>query len=136
MENIYFYPAVLEKGEDGGWGLYFPDFPGTAVLHDDLTALAAEARSVLAFRIIELEESGQALPLPSEPSNIVLEDESARIVFLDVFMPPRRDEAANRSVSKNCTMPKWMRDAGDAAGLNYSLILQNGIKEALGIQKQ
>jgi len=68
--------------------------------------------------------------------SIELEDASDKIVFVEVYLPPYRDEAANKSVTKNCTLPKWLRDAGDEAGLNYSLILQNGLKEALGINNQ
>ncbi|MCC3375730.1 type II toxin-antitoxin system HicB family antitoxin [Cohnella sp. REN36] len=135
MENYYIYPVVVERGEVGGYGLYFPDFPGTAILHDDLTKAITEAKLMLAFRARELEESGQPLPKPSTPESIKLEGPSDRIVFIEVYMPPYRDDAANKAVTKNCTLPKWLRDAGDEAGVNYSLLLQNAIKEALGISR-
>lgn len=48
-------------------------------------------------------------------------------------MPPYRDEAAEKAVTKNCTLSKWLRDAGEEAGLNFSQLLQTSIKEALGI---
>ncbi|WP_139995488.1 hypothetical protein [Paenibacillus paridis] len=57
-----------------------------------------------------------------------------RIVFVDIFDPPYREEAANKAVTNNCTMPKWLKEAGEDAGLNFSRILQRGIKEALGIE--
>lgn len=116
--------------------MYFPDFPGTAVTAVKLTEGLSRAKELLAFRAQELEESGQALPVPSELEQIELEDKSDRIVFVEVFMPPYRDAAANKAVTKNCTLPKWLRDAADDAGLNFSQVLQSGLKDALGIDKQ
>lgn len=135
LQSHYIYPVVAERSEDGGLGLYFPDFPGTAILAPEVTAAIKQAREVLVVRLLELEDQGVAIPAPSAPDQIELLDPSDRIIFIEVYMPPYRDEAANKSVTKNCTMPKWLRDAGDQAGLNYSLILQNGIKEALGISQ-
>lgn len=132
--NHYMYPVVVEKTETN-LSMYFPDFPGTAITSDDLIEGLARAKELLAARAIELEESGRSMPAPSAPEDIELFDPSDRIVFVEIFMPPYRDDAANKSVTKNCTLPKWLRDAGDRAGVNYSMILQSGLKEALGIQK-
>lgn len=136
MKNEHIYPIVIERGEDGGYGLYLPDFPGTAILEDDLTKAIAAAKSMLVARLIELEEKGEPYPVPSSPENIELEAPTDRIVFVEVFLPPYRDEAANKAVTKNCTLPKWLRDAGESAGLNFSQLLQNSLKEALGIDKK
>jgi hypothetical protein len=75
-----------------------------------------------------------AVSVPSAPENIALLDASDRIVFVEVYMPPYRDEVTNKAVTKNCTLPKWLRDAGEEAGLNFSQLLQTSIKEALGIK--
>ncbi|MFH5185701.1 type II toxin-antitoxin system HicB family antitoxin [Paenibacillus sp. TAB 01] len=135
LQSHYIYPVVTERAEDGGLGLYFPDFEGTAILAPDVTAAIKQAREVLVVRLLELEAQGIAVPPPSAPDQIELLDPSDRIIFVEVYMPPYRDEAAHKSVTKNCTLPKWLRDAGDQAGLNYSLILQNGLKDALGIKR-
>ncbi|WP_041444814.1 hypothetical protein [Syntrophobotulus glycolicus] len=47
----------------------------------------------------------------------------------------KADEAQNKSVTKNCTLPKWLRDAGEEAGLNFSQLLQASIKDALKINE-
>ncbi|GAB7389342.1 type II toxin-antitoxin system HicB family antitoxin [Bacillaceae bacterium] len=132
-KNHFIYPVVVEKAEDGGIGMYFPDFPGTAILAKDLIDGIKRAKEMLANLILEREEQGIALPSPSNPETIELLDPSGRIVFIEVYMPPYRDEDANKSVTKNCTLPKWLRDAGEEAGLNFSQLLQTAIKEALGI---
>jgi predicted RNase H-like HicB family nuclease len=127
------YPVVVEKAEDGGIGMYFPDFPGTAILASDLIDGMKRAKEMLASRLLEVEEKGEEVPKPSDPTAIELNDPGDRVVFIDIYMPPYRDEDANKSVTKNCTLPKWLRDAGEAAGLNFSQLLQASIKEALGI---
>ncbi|TNJ64240.1 type II toxin-antitoxin system HicB family antitoxin [Paenibacillus hemerocallicola] len=134
FQTHYLYPVVIEQTESN-LSMYFPDFPGAAVTAVDLVEGLARAKELLAFRIVELEETGQPLPDPSAPEKIELEEASDRIVFLEVFIPPYRDAAANKAVTKNCTLPKWLRDEGDKAGLNFSLILQNGLKDALGLAK-
>jgi len=134
MSNHLIYPVVAEKAEDGGIGMYFPDFPGTAILSIDIADGIRRAKEMLANLVLEKEEQGQQLPKPSDPENIELLDTSDRIVFVEVYMPPYRNEAANKAVTKNCTLPKWLRDAGEEAGLNFSQLLQTSIKEALGIK--
>lgn len=134
LQTHYLYPVVIEQAKKN-LSIYFPDFPGAAVTTVEWVEGLARAKELLALRIVELEEAGQPLPAPSSPDEIELEEASDRIVFLEVFMPPYRDAAANRAVTKNCTLPKWLRDEGDKAGLNFSLILQNGLKDALGLTK-
>lgn len=135
MKTRYVYPMVVER-TDTNLSMYFPDFPGAAVTAEELTEGLTRAKELLAARALELEEANQELPVPSEPDQIDLEDPSDRIVFVEVFMPPYRDAAANKAVTKNCTLPKWLRDAADEAGLNFSQVLQSGLKEALGIESR
>lgn len=135
MKSRYIYPVVVERAESN-LSMYFPDFPGTAVTAIELTEGLSRAKELLAFRALELEEAGQQLPRPSEPDEIELEDPSDRIVFVEVYMPPFRDVAENKAVTKNCTLPKWLRDAADEAGLNFSQILQSGLKDALGMDRR
>ena len=134
MSGHVIYPAVVEKAEDGGIGMYFPDFPGTAILTVDIANGVRRAKEMLADLVLDKEDQGQRLPEPSSPENIELLDVNDRIVFIDVYMPPYHNEAANKAVTKNCTLPKWLRDAGEEAGLNFSQLLQASIKEALSIK--
>ncbi|AJK28056.1 type II toxin-antitoxin system HicB family antitoxin [Paenibacillus larvae] len=132
-KDIFIYPVVIEKsGEDVA--LYFPDIPGTAIIAADTVSGIKEAKSMLIDRLIEMEDKNLDIPKPSEPEDIELNDESDRIVFVEVFLPPFRDEAANRAVNKNCTLPAWLRDAAEDAGLNFSQHLQTSLKKALGIK--
>lgn len=134
MVNTFIFPAVVEKADDGGVGLYFPDVPGTAVLAPNIQTAVKDAKNMLIDCILEMEHNNMAIPVPSDPDDIELNDASDRIVFVEVFLPPYRDAAANKSVTVNCTVPQWLRDAGKDAELNFSQLLQNSVKEALGIK--
>ncbi|KJS49409.1 MAG: hypothetical protein VR66_08675 [Peptococcaceae bacterium BRH_c23] len=114
--------------------MYFPDFPGTAILSIDIADGIRKAKEMLVDLVLEKEEQVQPLPIPSAPENISLLDANDRIVFVEIYMPPYRNEAANKAVTKNCTLPKWLRDVGEEAGLNFSQLLQASIKDALGIK--
>lgn len=131
--NHFIYPVVVEQSEDN-YSMYFPDFTGTAILVDEITEGIREAKTMLAFRILELEEKDLESPIPSNPESIELHDSTDRIIFIDVYIPPYRNESANKAVTKNCTLPRWLRDAGEDAGLNFSQLLQTAIKEALNIK--
>lgn len=133
--NHFVYPIVVETNDDGDLGLYFPNFPGTAILVDDIREGILESKDMLAFRILELEENDSPVPTPSNPADIELHATTDRIIFVEVYIPPYRNEAANKSVTKNCTLPKWLRDAAEDAGLNFSHVLQSALKEALGLEQ-
>ncbi len=135
MTNHLIYPVVVEKADDGGLGLYFPDFPGTAILSLNITDGIRKAKEMLANLAMEREEQNQPLPTPSTPAEITLYDAADRIVFIEVYLPPYRNEVENKSVTKNCTLPKWLRDAGEEAGLNFSQLLQTSIKDALNLNE-
>ncbi|WP_322922570.1 type II toxin-antitoxin system HicB family antitoxin [Paenibacillus campi] len=139
MKDHYIFPAVVEihphhaKTPESGVGLYFPDIPGTAVLAPDMYTAIIDAKNMLIGILLD-PELNLAIPEPSDIADIELNDPSDKIVFIEVFLPPYRDAAANKAVTVNCTVPQWMRDAGKEAKLNFSQLLQQSVKEALGIK--
>jgi post-segregation antitoxin (ccd killing protein) len=42
-------------------------------------------------------------------------------------------ESSSKSVKKTVTIPSWLNEAGMKKKLNFSKILQDGIKKELGI---
>lgn len=128
----YIYPVVVEETPTGV-SMYFPDFPGTAVTAPSVVVGIKDAKVMLIHRIEELNGNNEPVPVPSEIGSIQLEEPTDRIIYVEVFViPPDDDE----TVTKNCTMPKWLRDAGNEAGLNFSQLLQQSVREALGIDRR
>ncbi|MGY3386830.1 putative RNase H-like HicB family nuclease [Paenibacillus polymyxa] len=134
MNDFYTYPVVVETAEDNGLGLYFVDFPGTAVIAPDFPTALRDAKMMLVDLILELLDQRKEIPVASEPDSIQLNDPSDRIVYVEIYLRPYADAEANKAVTINCTAPKWLKEAGNKANLNFSQLLQNSIKEALGIK--
>ncbi|WP_251574763.1 type II toxin-antitoxin system HicB family antitoxin [Paenibacillus sp. MER TA 81-3] len=129
----YIYPVVVEETPTGV-SMYFPDFPGTAVTAPSTVVGIKDAKAMLIHRIEEMHDNNELVPEPAETGSIQLEEPSSdRIIYVEVFVIPPADD---KTVTKNCTMPKWLRDAGEEANLNFSQLLQQSVREALGIEKR
>ncbi|CAH8718216.1 type II toxin-antitoxin system HicB family antitoxin [Paenibacillus thiaminolyticus] len=128
----YIYPVVVEETPTGV-SMYFPDFPGTAVTAPSVVAGIKDAKAMLIHRIEELHDNNDSVPEPSGIDAIELEAPNDCIIYVEVFVIPPTDD---KTVTKNCTLPKWLRDAGEDANLNFSQLLQQSVREALGIEKR
>jgi len=42
----------------------------------------------------------------------------------------------NRTIRKNLTLPSWLNDLAVKAGVNFSQVLQEGLKEKLDVQNR
>lgn len=51
-------------------------------------------------------------------------------------MPAIRDAMESKAVKKTLTVPKWLNDEAERKKLNFSQVLQAGLKEALGIENR
>jgi len=50
-------------------------------------------------------------------------------------MPMVRDEMANKAVKKTLTIPQWLSDLAEERKVNYSRLLQEALKDHLGVHK-
>ncbi|WP_337999138.1 hypothetical protein [Desulfofalx alkaliphila] len=42
----------------------------------------------------------------------------------------------NKAVKKSLTIPKWLNDAAEEHGVNFSQVLQHALKQYLGIRSR
>jgi predicted RNase H-like HicB family nuclease len=146
MKDII-YPAIFVKeagDNDGSFAVIFPDILGAVTQGDDLPEAFRMGTELLTTLLYWDYEDGKELPKPSpvnevdyvkywrehyneEPSP---DDEWFVSLVTTRFLANRYNEAVERV---NCTMPGSLKAAAQRAGLNFSMILQEGIKEALGI---
>lgn len=133
MKEIkYAYPIVLKKTDDNFYYVVIPDFDiGTQ--GEDIPEAMAMARDAIGLMGIDYEDDGIEIP---KPNTVEFETEENDIVTLvDVDFVAYRKKVDNRAVKKNCTIPYWMSEAADKAGVNYSRLLQEAIVNFLGISK-
>src|SRR5215469_13933319 len=108
-----FYPAVLERGEGGAIGAWFPDFPGcvaAALTEEEVMALAADALEE-AMRTVA--ESGEGLPTPTSIEAIAIPPGSDVIGLVALgATPPDPSERVNVYLPKSL-IERVDREAAD-----------------------
>lgn len=70
MKDIYCFVAVLEKGQSGEYGVYFPDLPGCVSGGESLEEAMKNAKEALLLHLYGMEEDGENIPEPSEPEAV------------------------------------------------------------------
>ena len=100
MKDRYSYVAIFEYNEDG-ISIEFPDLPGCYPCADreDTEGALKNAKEALGLHIWGLEQDEEELPIPSEITSIVLQENQIP-VLIEVFMPPIRERINSKFVKK------------------------------------
>ena len=128
-KDTYSYIAVISFDDDG-ISIDFPDLAGCFTCAENDNEIFKMAKEVLGLHLWSIEKDNEPIPKPSTLKDIKLEDNEATIL-VDVFMPPVRDRINNRVVKKTLTIPQWLNAEAERQGVNFSMVLQNGLKQYL-----
>ena len=79
------YPAIID-GEQGAYGVVFPDLPGIAAMGDTVDAALANAKEVLRDYAIETGRDGDDLVAPSSMEDVEI-GEGERLVSVPLIRP-------------------------------------------------
>ncbi len=131
----YIYPAIFDPNENNGYTVTFPDLPGCITEGDTVDEALLLAAEAMALHLYGMERDGDEIPQPTKPTDVSLEDTipGAFVTLIQTHTEPIRDELLNRSVKKTLTVPQWLNDEAESAGINFSQTLQYALKEKLGI---
>ena len=130
-KNLRVYPALFFHDEDAIC-VEFPDLPGCVTFGDTMEEALDSAKEALEGFLYSLEKDNDPVPAPT-PFEQVEVEKGAILVAISVRMDIVREEEANRSVTKSVTIPAYLNKLGIENRLNFSNILQEGLKERLGI---
>lgn len=130
-EDIAVYPAIFEL-ENSSYTIIFPDLPGCISCAESEYEAVIMARDALGAWLAACESLGKEPPKPSAIIDIQL-GENQSICLIDAWIPIFREENRTGSVKKNLTVPAWLNALAEKEGLNFSQILQAGLKSTLGI---
>lgn len=128
------YPIILTPSE-GGYVVTVPDFD-INTQGDDYAEAMFMARDAICMAGLVMEDEGMALPAPSELSAIHPENEGDVVALVDVDIAAYRRREEMRTVKKNCTIPSWLNYAAEQAGLNFSSLLAEAIREKLHLPER
>lgn len=129
----YLFPAVFTPESGGIYSVNFPDIEGCYTQGDNLQDAFEMAEDVLCLRLYDLEESQSNIPTPSNPKKIVT-DKNSFVVFVRTDTLEYRKFFDNKAVKKTLTIPNWLNTKAEKEGINFSQVLQNALKDQLGIQ--
>lgn len=125
--NILVYPVILSTNGDG-YFVTVPDFNINTEGKDVADAIAM-ARDAIGLNALQLEDDGKAAPEPYSQHYQVQDDDMLTLV--DVDMADYRKKYDNRTVRKNCTIPYRLNAEAEKAGINFSQLLQEALKQKL-----
>ena len=134
LKDTYIFPCIFIYKESGGIGIYFPDIDGCVSSGENEQEACHNAKEALSLHLYGMEQDNDEIPEPRSIRDIKLaEDESP--VLIEVYMPPFRAKQDGKFMKKTLTIPHWLNVEAERVGVNFSQILQAGIKEHLGIVK-
>ncbi len=129
----YVYPAILTPEEDGRFSVVFPDLESCYTCGDDLHDALEMAEDVLAFSLFELENGHMPIPKASENLDLTTYPTGSfvNLVACDTLEYQKMNN--NKAVKKTLSVPEWLNEKAMAAGLNFSQVLQEALKNKLGV---
>lgn len=130
--NFYAYPAFFYYDDDG-ISIEFPDLPGCLPCAETTEGAFRNAKEALGLHLFGMEQDGDAIPVPT-PVKELTPESGGLVAMVDVFMPSIRDKINNKVVKKTLTIPAWLNREAEAANVNFSQVLQDGLRQYLGTQ--
>jgi len=126
------YPIILTP-TDQGYVVTVPDLD-INTQGKDLAEAIYMARDAIGLWGICEQDDGRIIP---EPSASVPSHEADELVsWVDIDFTKYRKANDMTTMRINVSVPKYLKVLGDEAGINFSQVLQEGLKARLGIGKQ
>lgn len=126
----YIYPAIFTPEDEGGYSVVYPDLKGCYTCGDTLEDGLEMAADALALMLVNLEDESKEIPIPTYIKALDLKDNKfATLVSADTEV--YRKTLNNMAVKKTLSIPQYLNQAAMAAGINFSQVLQEALKEQL-----
>lgn len=130
----YVYPAIFTP-EQGGFSVAFPDIETCFTEGDSLVEAVDNANDALSMILDHMERNRMEIPKASSVAEIqrsVAAGEFVTLVSCDTSEYRRTHD--NRAVKKTLSIPSWLNEMAEKAGINFSAALQIALKQQLNIQ--
>ena len=134
------YPTFIAEHE-GSFLVYVPDMDIYTEGRDMADAICM-ARDAIGLKGIALEDENIELPEPSTYSRCVALAKENNDIFdysqgipttVDVDFTEYRRKNDKKSVRRNVTLPNWLDFEAEKEGINFSKVLQEALKQRLGV---
>lgn len=129
------FPAVFTEEPEGGYSVLVPDLPGCVSCGDTLADAMRMGRDAMAMWLCDAEDKDEPIPAARTMSELSYEGDSL-VSLLDVDTDEYRKQNDSRAVKKTLTIPRWLNIRGEKAGINFSQVLQEALRNRLGLGEQ
>ena len=130
----YVYPAVFTPLSSGEYDIRIPDLPGCVTCGDNLIDAIEMGRDALSMWLFDAENKQENIPIASQITDIGYDAKNSFVSLIDTDTIAFRKENYNKAVKKTLSIPGWLNVLAEKAGVNFSQILQDALKEYLNIE--
>jgi len=127
----YVFPAVFTP-EENGFSVAFPNLEGCYTCGQSMEETLFLAEDVLCLTLYDYEEAGRPIPKPADVRSLEVGD-SGFATLVEADTQEYREYFDNRAVKKTLTIPAWLNKMAEKRGINFSQVLQDSLKERLGL---
>lgn len=125
------FPVIIHPLESDGFHLIeVPDL-NLFTQGRSLYECIIMARDIISLSGITLQDENKPIPQPASFDPPHQEGDIVTLVEVDFDAYRRMNDT--RTVRKNVTLPNYLNEMAIKAGLNFSQVLQEGLKERLGL---
>lgn len=132
MNQELYYPAIFTPEDDGRYSVAFPDLPGCNTFGDNLENAYDMAFDALGIMLTYFEDEHMPIPKASDPSSFTMEKGQFTAIIRFNFIEYKK-KVSNKAVKKTLSIPEWLNEAALEANINFSNVLQEALKQKLGI---
>lgn len=126
----YAYPAIFTPLGDDGYDVVIPDLSGCRTCGKDLADAIEMAEDAISMWLWDAENEKETIPQASKTFEIEL---SQFISFIKADTDAYRRQHDTKAVKKTLSIPNWLNAEAERVNAPYSQILQQGLKDYLGL---
>ncbi|MDO4832293.1 MAG: type II toxin-antitoxin system HicB family antitoxin [Clostridia bacterium] len=124
----YVYSAIFTKLENDEYSVEIPDLPGCITCGYGLAETIFMASDAMAMWLWDAENKKENIP-KSKKIESVEKNQFVNLIVADTDDYRKRHE--NRAVKKTLSIPSWLNSEAEQAGVNFSQVLQEALREKL-----
>lgn len=128
----YVYPALFKQNPNGGYIVTVPDVAGCVTGGKTLEESMKMIKDALCGCLCVLEDENEP-PKPATIPNKIDVGNNEFVALVEADTIKYRSENDNKSVRKNVSLPAWLNSKAEQAHINCSQVLQEALRERLGI---
>lgn len=125
----YFYPAIFAK-EGNAYNVKFIDFENIFTFGIGLEEAYYMAQDALYNMLPEYKDN---LPEPTFDYMKINTKPNEFVSMVELDIVEHEKKISSKTVKTTVTMPEWLKNLADTKQLNFSKILQEGLKKELNL---